>query len=158
MELTKIFGQEVADEIEKRLAVLSPRERGVFLARRGFDRIGDPPSYENIGRYRLKDGSALTRERIRQIYVKATRKLLSSSSGNLVLQVPLFSCECGKYGGLRYLGIICDKCGGELMRKGELQTLLVTETWEDGKKVLLGETTAKWHLELDRIHRLGTEY
>lgn len=130
MELTEIFGQEVADEIEKRLAILSPKEREVFLARRCFDRYGDPPTYEYIGRYRLK--TTLTRERIRQIYSKATRKLMSSSAGNLVLQVPLFSCECGKYRYLRYLGIRCDKCGKELIRKGELQTLLVTETWEAG--------------------------
>jgi len=83
----------------------------------------------------------LSRERIRQIYSKATRELLSSSASNLVLQVPLFGCECGKYEGLRCLGIICDKCGKDVVRKGELQTLLVTETWEVGKKILLGETT-----------------
>lgn len=143
MELAKIFGQEVADEIEKRLAILSPREREVFLARRGFDKFGgNPPTYEYISRYRLRVGrfllkENLTRERIRQIYSKATQKLLSSSAGNLVLQVPLFSCECGKYKGWRYRGIICDKCGKEIVRKGELQTLLVTETWENGRKVLL---------------------
>jgi len=138
-ELTEIFGQEVADEIEKRLAVLSPREREVFLARRGFDKNGDPLTYEYIGRYRIKEG--LSRERIRQIYSKATRNLLSSSAGNLALQVPLFGCECGKYGGLRYLGIICDKCGKDVVRYGIRQTLLVIETWEDGKKVILGEPT-----------------
>jgi len=138
LELTKIFGQEVADEIERRLSILSPREREVFLSRRGFDRYEEAPlTYKFISRYCLKEN--LTRERIRQIYSKATRKLLSSSAGNLVLQVPLFSCECGKYKGWRYRDrdIICDKCGKELLSKGELQTLLVTETWKNGRKVLL---------------------
>lgn len=134
MELTKIFGQEVADEIEKRLAVLTPREREVFLARRGFDRNGKPPSYEYISEYSLH--LSVTRERVRQIYSKATRKLMGSSAGNMALQLPLFSCECGKYEGRRYRGVICDKCGKELVRKGEMETLLVTETWEAGKKVI----------------------
>jgi len=37
MELGEIFDPALADEIEKRLAILTPKERVVFLLRRGFD-------------------------------------------------------------------------------------------------------------------------
>ena len=120
MELTEIFDTVLANKIEKRLAILTPRERYVFLLRRGFDRNGELQSYAAIGRE-----LDLTRERVRQIYASAEWKLKKNSGDGFAVGIPILSCQCGKYRGRRFWEIRCDKCGKEVGQLGELQTLLV---------------------------------
>ena len=120
MELKEIFDTVLADEIERRLAILMPREREVFLLRRGFDRNGELQSYAAIGRE-----LDLTRERVRQIYASAEWKLKENSGDGVAFGIPILSCQCGKYRGKRFREIRCDKCGKEVGQLGKLQTRLV---------------------------------
>jgi RNA polymerase primary sigma factor len=60
------------DQVERALSTLSPREEKVLRLRYGMD-DGDPMSLERIGRE-----FSLTRERIRQIELKAVAKLRGS--------------------------------------------------------------------------------
>lgn len=124
IDLKLIFGSEVADEIENILAILKPREREVFLIRQGFDRNGKPPSFREIA-----ESYPVTGKRLQQIYSKAMRKLRGFARlgrfENIVLQVPLFSCDCGKWEGSRCIGVLCDKCGTWVVRKGEAQKPLI---------------------------------
>ena len=119
MELTEIFTSEVANEIERRLAILTSRERKIFLSRRGFDRNGSPLTYEMISRE-----FQVTRERIRQLWMRTLQKLRESSDNEFPFSIPRFSCECKKYQGKRFLGIVCDKCGKDVLYQGEIQTTL----------------------------------
>jgi len=121
MELKEIFDTVLANEIEKRLAILTPRERDVFLLRRGFDRNGKSQSYAAIGRE-----LDLTRERVRQIYASANVRLEKNSGDSFAFGIPILSCQCGKWWGKRFWEIRCDKCGKEVGQLGELQTLLVS--------------------------------
>lgn len=130
MELIEIFNPVLAVEIHKRLAILTPREREVFLLRQGFDRNGDGLTYERIG-WKFH----FVRERARQIYAKATGKLKENSGDKFHFGIPLFSCQCGKYQGKRCWDLRCDKCGKKVVRQGEIQTTLVTEYWKDGEKI-----------------------
>ena len=118
-QLFRTFNSALADEIKGRLAILTPRERFVFLLRRGFDRNGNGLTYEAIGKKLY-----VTRERARQIWVKTNGKLKENSGDKFSFGIPNFSCQCGKYQGGPYRDIICDKCGKEVMDRGEIQTTL----------------------------------
>lgn len=157
MELRGIFGYSaLADELEKRLAILTPKERVVFLLRRGFDRNGELQTYAAIGR---KLG--VTRERVRQLYASADRKLKEKSGDEFSFGVPMFSCRCGKYRGQRYQGLWCDKCGRKVVRQGELQTHLVTpslfeSTWSIIAEIVEDGYTKSYKMTMVGPHSIGT--
>ena len=62
----------------------------------------------------------VTRERIRQLQLSALNRLaqLHPKREDLILTLPFIACECGKYIGLRYKGLICDRCGKEVVPQG----------------------------------------
>jgi len=65
----KLVEDSLNDQVQRALATLTPREERVLRLRYGMD-SGDPMSLEKIGRE-----FSLTRERIRQIELKAVAKL-----------------------------------------------------------------------------------
>lgn len=102
---------KVPDEVLRLLEALPNRLKLVVILRQGFDRQR-PRTFAEVGR-----DFGLTRERMRQLYRAAINKLVKGGN-ELTVNIPLYSCECGKYQGLRYKGIWCDKCGTELTHRG----------------------------------------
>lgn len=150
MELKEIFDMVLADEIEKRLAILTPRERAVFLLRRGFDRNGELQTLAAIGR---KLG--VSRERVRQLYASADGKLKENSGDSFTFGIPIFSCQCGKYRGKRYWELICDKCGKEVVRQGELQTILVAPSLFESAWSIIAEIVEDGYIKSYKMNMHG---
>jgi RNA polymerase sigma factor (sigma-70 family) len=61
---------ELRESIDVMLAQLSPRERTVLIDHYGLDTSGDAKTFEQLGRQ-----LGLSKERVRQIELKALRKL-----------------------------------------------------------------------------------
>ena len=99
---------------------LKPREQMIILVRYGlYD--GSKHTLQSTGKL-----FNITKERIRQIEVKAFNKLEYSKQLEVFFwgNHP-YRCLCGKYKTKRYLGIVCDHCGIEVQRARDIREKLI---------------------------------
>ena len=99
----------MSNVVDKLLSDLSPRENKILKYRFGFE-DSETHTLEETGKE-----FGVTRERIRQIEAKAMERLREEKE-HLRFQWSFnpYRCLCGKYKGIRYIRIICEKCGVEV--------------------------------------------